>query len=105
MSYRIVFTRDARKDISDAARWYKRQRKELGDEFLEEVQATFDRASLNPFGFQCVMHNPEVRRVLTDRFPYRVFFTLRSTEIVIFRVLHTSRHDREWKSRVPSAHD
>jgi hypothetical protein len=42
-----------------------------------------------------------VRRVLIERFPYRVFFTRREEAIVVFRVLHSARHDREWKSRVP----
>src|SRR4051794_25212949 len=97
MTYRIVISRNARNDISNAARWYKRQRTELGNEFLQEIQSALDRAAANPYGFQCMRHKPEVRRVLTKRFPYRVYFIRRRSEVVVFRVLHTSRHDREWE--------
>jgi len=76
MSYRYIIEPRAEEDIDSAADWYKRQRTELGEEFLEEIQSALDRASANPFGFQRVLREPEVRRVLTNRFPYRVFFTL-----------------------------
>ena len=43
--------------------------------------------------------NPLVRRVLTRRFPYRVFFIVRPDAIVVFAVVHAARHDRVWKHR------
>jgi plasmid stabilization system protein ParE len=101
MSHRIIVARKAQGDISNAARWYERQRAELGQEFLEEIQIAFERAAANPFGFQCLRRKPDVRRVMTKRFPYRVFFIRRRSEIVVFRVLHSSRHDREWEKSIP----
>ena len=58
-------------------------------------------AAENPFRFPRLRRSPEVRRVLTQRFPYRVFFIRRTDDIVVFRVLHGARHDREWKSNIP----
>jgi len=46
---------------------------------------------------------PEVRRALVGRFPYRIFFVVRPEAIVMFRVLHSARHDREWKKNVPNS--
>lgn len=40
------------------------------------------------------------RRVIAGRFPYRVFYILRADAIVVFRVLHGARHDREWSTNV-----
>jgi hypothetical protein len=40
-----------------------------------------------------------VRRALTRRFPYRVFFIVLPDAIVVFAVLHAARHDRIWKQR------
>jgi toxin ParE1/3/4 len=57
------------------------------------------RALKNPESFTRVRRNPTVRRVLTRRFPYRVFFIVRPDAIVIFAVLHAARHDRAWKQR------
>lgn len=41
-----------------------------------------------------------VRRVLTRRFPHRVFFIDLEDALVVFAVLHAAKHDRIWKRRV-----
>jgi len=73
----------------------------LGNEFLAEVESAIAKAAENPFRYTCLRRKPEVRRVMTARFPYRVFFIRRPGAIVVFRVLHSARHDREWRSNVP----
>ena len=97
--HRVIIRIRAEIDIADAA--YERQRANLGHEFLAEVDAVIALAAENPFRFPRLRRRPEVRRALTDRFPYRVFFIRREGSVVVFRVLHASRHDREWKSNVP----
>ena len=42
----------------------------------------------------------EVRRVLTHRFPYRIFFSLKGDTVVVHAVSHGHRHDRHWKDRL-----
>ena len=71
----------------------------LGLELISEVQSAIARAIKNPESFTRVRLNPVVRRVLTRRFPYRVFFIARTDAIVVFAVLHAARHDRVWKHR------
>jgi plasmid stabilization system protein ParE len=88
-------------DITDAAVWYHYRQSGLGDEFLSAVESAIARAAENPFRSPCLRRKPEVRRVLTDRFPDRVFFIRRDDAVIVFRVLHGARHDREWKSSVP----
>jgi plasmid stabilization system protein ParE len=92
---------EAEVDITDAAAWYHKKKLGLGDAFLAEVEFAIARAAENPFRFPCLRRKPDVRRVLTDRFPYRVFFVREERRIVVFRVLHGARHDREWRSHVP----
>jgi plasmid stabilization system protein ParE len=98
---RVIIRIEAETDITDAAVAYERQRSNLGHEFLAEVDSAIALAAENPFRFPCLRRRPEVRGVLTDRFPYRVFFIRREGSIVVFRILHASRHEREWKSNVP----
>jgi toxin ParE1/3/4 len=105
MSVELVLLPSAEVDVKDAAQWYERQRGGLGAEFVAAVEETFDRAVTNPAQFQRLRLHPEIRRALTDRFPYRVFFVVRSTAIVVFRVLHVARHDREWRRYVPGEGD
>jgi plasmid stabilization system protein ParE len=98
---RVIVRIEAEVDITDAAIWYQQQQLGLGYDFLAEVEAAIAGAAENPFRFPCLRRKPEVRRVLTNRFPYHVFFVRRKNDIVVFRVLHAARHDREWKSKVP----
>ena len=99
MSRRLIVTPEAEADISDAAVWYETREPGLGLELLSEVHSAIARAITNPDSFPCVRRNPTVRRVLTRRFPYRIFFIVRPAAIVIFAVLHAARHDRAWKHR------
>jgi plasmid stabilization system protein ParE len=100
---RVIVRPEAEADITDAAIWYHNKQPGLGHEFLAAVESAIARAAENPFRFPCLRRRPEVRRVLTDRFPYRVFFIRRDDAVIVFRVLHGARRDREWKSSVPKA--
>jgi toxin ParE1/3/4 len=101
MAHRLIIRAEAEADISDAATWYNNRQSGLGKEFLEQVEISLNRAKENPYLYQCLRRRPDVRRVLTHRFPYRIFFVLRPDAIMVFRVLHHLRHDREWKRQIP----
>jgi toxin ParE1/3/4 len=100
-SHRVIVQGLAEADIAGVARFYEEQRPGLGRDFLAEIEAAIVRAAENPFQFPCRLYKPEVRRVLTERFPYRIFYIVHEQDIVVFRVLHGARHDREWKSNIP----
>lgn len=100
MTRRLIIRLQAEVDITDAAIWNENRQLGLGNEFLAEVERAIDTAVRNPRRFPCLRRKPEVRRVLTARFPYRIFFILRPDAVVVFRVLHGARHDREWKRSV-----
>jgi plasmid stabilization system protein ParE len=101
MTHRLIIRLEAEVDITDAAIWYHNQRAGLGEEFIAEVEAAMERAAGNPRQFPRLRRKPEVRRVLVKRFPYRIFFVLRADAIIVFRVLHGARRDREWKTTPP----
>ena len=99
MNRRLIVRPEAEADITDAAVWYESREPGLGLDLISEVRSAIARASKNPESFTCVRRNPMVRRVLTRRFPYRVFFVDRQDALVVFAVLHAARHDRVWKHR------
>jgi plasmid stabilization system protein ParE len=101
MSLRVVILASAEADVTDAAIWHQGQRSGLGEEFIAEVEAVIQSAAANPRQCPLFRRTPEVRRALTKRFPYRVFFIVRSDAVIVFRVLHGARHDREWKAGIP----
>jgi toxin ParE1/3/4 len=100
MSRRVIVRSEAETDITETAAWYEGREPSLGFEFLIEVQTAISRAQRDPDAFLCLRKDPEVRRVLTKRFPYRLFFIVRPDAIVVFAVLHAARHDRNWKRRL-----
>ena len=99
MNRQLIVRPEAEADIADAAVWYDSREPGLGVELLSEVHSAIARALKNPESFTRVRRNPDVRRVLTRRFPYRVFFIVRADTLVVFAVLHAARHDRVWKRR------
>jgi plasmid stabilization system protein ParE len=99
MNRRLIIRPEAEADLTDAAVWYDSRETGLGLELLSEVDSAIARALKNPESFTRVRRNPTIRRVLTRRFPYRVFFIVRPDAIVVFAVLHAARHDRVWKHR------
>jgi plasmid stabilization system protein ParE len=84
--------------MSPAPRNGTTRRNGLGIAFISEVDTAIRRASVLPRQFARVRRVPEVRRALTHRFPYRIYFICRDDALVVIRVLHSARHDREWKN-------
>ncbi len=102
MKRRLIIRIEAEFDISDAAIRYQNEQPGLGQEFLAEIDKALANAAHNPRQYPRMRHKPEVRRILSKRFPYRIFFFCRHGAVVVFRVLHAARHDRDWKASVPA---
>src|SRR5215831_14068077 len=100
MTRRLIVRPEAEADITDAAAWYESREPGLGLELVSEIKAAIDRALSDPEAFPCLRERPSVRRVLTRRFPYRVFIIVRRDTLVVFAVIHAARHDRIWEQRV-----
>ena len=88
---------EAEADVADAARWYEEQRPGLGAEFLDEVLRTFSSISEHPD--LCPRVYGEIRRALTRRFPFGVFYLCDESEQVVLAVMHGSRDPSRWKGR------
>ena len=100
MSRRLIVRDEAEADLTEAALWYEKRQAGLGLELTLEVRAAIQRAVESPLHHLLLRRQPEVRRVLARRFPYRIFFIVRDGAIVVFAVLHAARHDRHWRERL-----
>ena len=61
---------------------------------MEEV---LERISRTPEIYMMAYH--DVRRALTRRFPYAVYYRIVGNDMVALGILHTRRDPREWQSR------
>ena len=92
---RIVTIRPkAKADLRRAHDWYEERCAGLGDEFLADHAEALLRLESNPELFP--IYYRDFHRVLTHRFPYKIFFRIVGQEIIIFRILHGAQdHPRE----------
>ena len=76
MTLRVVFRRAAKSEFERAALWYDEQRPGLGEEFIREIDEALARAAAAPQRHSVVFH--DVRRAVARRFPFTVYFRVRS---------------------------
>ena len=100
MIRQIIFRPAAVHDVEEAAAWYEAHALGLGEELVEEILRAARRAQANPELFRIVRSDEQVRRVLTERFPYRIFFSVVADTLYVHAILHGARHDRRWTERL-----
>lgn len=76
MTLRVVFRRAAKNEFEDAAAWYGERAAGLGDEFVREIEEAIARAAASPQRHPLVFG--DVRRTVARRFPFAVYFRVRS---------------------------
>lgn len=103
MTHKVIIRDEAEEDLLVGALWYESLEDGLGKDFVSEVRAAINRTSENPLLYPSLRSNPDVRRILTRRFKYRIFYILRPDAIVIFAVFHAARHERRWIGRIEEA--
>jgi len=96
----VIFRPQAVEDVVEAAAWHEAHAPGLGEQLIDEILAATRRAQENPELFRIVRRDGNVRRVLTKRFPYRIFFSVVDEILYIHAVLHGARHDRRWTERL-----
>jgi plasmid stabilization system protein ParE len=100
MTRKLNIRPEAEVDITRGALWYEGRETGLGTELLSEINAAIVRALVRPEAFLKVRSQPEVRRILVRRFPYRIFYINRDDRVVVFAVLHAARNEKQWVRRV-----
>ena len=100
MIRRIIFRPAAVEDVIGAVAWYEAHGPNLGEQLIDEILSATQRAQDDPELFRIVYRDGNVRRVLTNRFPFRIFFSVVSEVLYVHAVLHGARHDRRWTERL-----
>ncbi len=80
----IRFTDKSKADLESAFYWYENQSSGLGVDFLNSVKITLNNISEFPEMYNLCYSN--FRRCILIKFPFSIFYTIHSNEIVIHSV-------------------
>ncbi len=91
------FHSEAELEFNDAIDHYEECRNGLGFEFASEIYETIQRIIKFPNAWHPLDKN--IRRCLTNRFPFGVIYYQRNDEIIILAVMQLNRKPNYWKNR------
>lgn len=91
----LELTLRAYDDLDAAYAWYAGKSSELAARFDEAVARALNEVGDHPFRYPELQ--PGVRRIIVDRFPYKVIYRVRSDAVVeVLAVYHGARAPEGW---------
>ena len=89
------FTSTAERELQEAIEFYEAAENVLGARFLDEVEAAVARIVAHPLAWTPL--SPRTRRCRTHRFPYGLFYQIRTDEILVLSVMDLRRDPKRWE--------
>ncbi len=91
------FHPDAEAELNASVDYYEECQINLGVEFAHEAYKTIQRIIEFPSAWRKLDDN--IRRCLTNRFPFGVIYYQKDDKIIILAVMQLQRKPNYWKSR------
>ncbi|MGB0495224.1 MAG: type II toxin-antitoxin system RelE/ParE family toxin [Kangiellaceae bacterium] len=94
----IIFHPEIENEVKSSYDWYQSQAKGLGDDFLNELETSY----------QAIIELPETwpkfyvgfRRFLLSKFPFSIIYRTSGNTIFVLAIMHNSRKPGYWSDRV-----
>lgn len=96
---RFVFHKEAEAEFEAAVAFYDAKAFRLGLAFSEEIYDSIQRILQFPTAWP-VFHHPRIRRHVTNRFPYRILYSIDGDTIRIVAIMHVRKDPTYWISRI-----
>lgn len=96
MSFSVTIRPRARDDMRAARDWYEEKSPALAIRFGAEVDEVITTIEEQPLIHAKIYF--DVRRAMTRRFPYALYFVVEGERVTVLRVLHQARDPREWQT-------
>jgi plasmid stabilization system protein ParE len=91
----VRFTSTAERELREAIEFYEAAENGLGARFLDEVEAAIARIEGHPLAWTPL--SARTRRCRTHRFPYGLFYQIRTDEILVLSVMDLRRDPKRWE--------
>ena len=99
MTYSVILLPVAEIEAAEAVDWYEERETGLGTDFREAVEAAIAAIQRNPLAYPIVA-GFNVRRAVTERFPYSIIYSVRADQILVLAIFHSSRNPIIWRGRL-----
>ena len=93
----VAFHPEAEAEFYEAIDYYEQVEVGLGYDFAIEVYSTIENILTFPDAWTIMENN--IRRCLTNRFPFGIVFHHQNDEILILAVMHLNKRPGYWKDR------
>jgi plasmid stabilization system protein ParE len=90
--------KEAREDLAEAFIWYESQKEKLGDELVDNVYEKINFITKHPYIYS--IYHDEYRKAPVKKFPYYIFYKIKSVIISIVGIWHTSRDTEQINERL-----
>ncbi len=97
------FHPEAEEEFLEAIEFYEERESGLGYDFSVEVFAAIRSIVAHPVSWPVV--EDDIRRCLTNRFPFGLLYSLEPNGIFIVAVMHQRRRPGYWKDRQKGRHN
>jgi toxin ParE1/3/4 len=91
------YSPEAREELLEAIQYYESESPGLGAAFLAAIQEGLDQ--LQAFPQSAPVVSGRVRRLVLNRFPYSLIYSLPGEEIRILAVMNQKRRPYYWRGR------
>jgi toxin ParE1/3/4 len=95
---RLSYHPEAEVELIEAAKFYQRRSKGLGEHFLREFDAAVTQIQASPERWAVV--EGDLRCHTMKRFPFGIYYRVRDDKLHILVVKHHSRHPDYWRHRL-----
>ncbi|HET8708351.1 MAG TPA: type II toxin-antitoxin system RelE/ParE family toxin [Pseudomonadales bacterium] len=94
----ILFHPDVELEIRTAYDWYQDKAHGLGDDFISELESSFQAISELPTTWP--KFKKGFRRYLLSRFPFAVIYKQSKSSLYVVAIMHQSQRPAYWVKRV-----
>ncbi|HET6992655.1 MAG TPA: type II toxin-antitoxin system RelE/ParE family toxin [Bacteroidia bacterium] len=93
----FIVTPEAFEELQEIKKWYDDISTRLGKAFFEDWKNLAESIHRKPL--QSQIKSKPYRNAFLKRFPYVIVYEVTATEIIVYRVVHTSRHLKQRKKK------
>ena len=99
MAHQIILSPTAHDDEYDACKWYEKQLKGLGEEFLQELEIAYRKISLHPTYNGYIDGKKILRDYTLPRFPFSIIYRIVDETVQVITVHHFKKHPSKMYGR------